>query len=414
MPYDVRRLTAIELGTAEISDNDAVVELVAGLVETMVRGHPRPSPRLEERYRTQVRALRTITRRKGLDADIPPGLRVWLEACPSRATPSQIRVAAEALFDPLLGAIDGHHEFADRSDDPLQHSERAPQPPPPPVTQPVGATAQSADASPPARLSAETVAASPRVSSSLPLLAGLSRWLARENPRVGDYIAATLIVTIIGGVLVAVLTHESQSSNGRASNVEGVKSSSPSGARVYLAQGKKGTAGYGYAISVSGFGSHRAVSISCRDNRSPDGYKTFSITTDSAGSASLAETPCYSNTSTEGWVTADGVGSNHVQWTATAVATVFHETTGGQANTWSNYMSAGGILGPLIGSNRKVEVACAVVGFKVADGNTWWYRIASPPWNGSYYASADAFYNDGRTSGGLAGTPFVDPLVPKC
>jgi hypothetical protein len=49
--YDVRRLKTIEDGVADLSDRDAIVELVAGLVETMVRGHPRPSPSLEERYR---------------------------------------------------------------------------------------------------------------------------------------------------------------------------------------------------------------------------------------------------------------------------------------------------------------------------------------------------------------------------
>ena len=36
------------------------------------------------------------------------------------------------------------------------------------------------------------------------------------------------------------------------------------------------------------------------------------------------------------------------------------------------------------------------------------------PWNDSYYASADAFYNNGQTSGSLNGTPFVDPSVPVC
>jgi hypothetical protein len=55
-----------------------------------------------------------------------------------------------------------------------------------------------------------------------------------------------------------------------------------------------------------------------------------------------------------------------------------------------------------------------VRGFKVADGDTWWYKIASSPWNGAYYASADAFYNNGQTSGSLVGTPFVDNNVANC
>jgi len=55
-----------------------------------------------------------------------------------------------------------------------------------------------------------------------------------------------------------------------------------------------------------------------------------------------------------------------------------------------------------------------VTGFAVADGDTWWYRIASSPWNSTYYGSADAFYNNGATSGSLIGTPFVDSNVPNC
>jgi Bacterial Ig domain len=95
-------------------------------------------------------------------------------------------------------------------------------------------------------------------------------------------------------------------------------------------------------------------------------------------------------------------------------ATTFPETTGGVANTWSDYASAGGAQGTSIGSNVTVQVACAVRGYQVPDGNSWWYRIASSPWSGAYYASADAFYNNGQTSGSLAGTPFVDPAVPAC
>lgn len=92
----------------------------------------------------------------------------------------------------------------------------------------------------------------------------------------------------------------------------------------------------------------------------------------------------------------------------------FAETTGSVVHTWSDYADAGGGEGSEIPSNDTVQVACKVSGFTVADGNTWWYRIASAPWNGDYYGSADAFYNDGATSGSLLGTPFVDPNVPSC
>ncbi len=90
------------------------------------------------------------------------------------------------------------------------------------------------------------------------------------------------------------------------------------------------------------------------------------------------------------------------------------ETVGGNTNTWTDYTNAGGAQGSTIAAYTTVQVACAVEGFRVADGNTWWYRIASSPWNSAYYASADAFYNNGQTSGSLQGTPFIDPAVPTC
>ncbi len=90
------------------------------------------------------------------------------------------------------------------------------------------------------------------------------------------------------------------------------------------------------------------------------------------------------------------------------------QVTGGVTNTWTNYVNAGGTHGGTIPGQTAVQIACKVTGFRVADGNTWWYRIASPPWNGQFYASADAFYNNGATSGSLAGTPFMDPAVPDC
>jgi hypothetical protein len=92
----------------------------------------------------------------------------------------------------------------------------------------------------------------------------------------------------------------------------------------------------------------------------------------------------------------------------------YRETVGGDAETWTDYKNAGGIGGPLIHSGESVEVSCAVQGYPVEDGDTWWYRIASSPWNDAYYASADAFYNNGQTSGSLIGTPPVDPGVPGC
>lgn len=95
-------------------------------------------------------------------------------------------------------------------------------------------------------------------------------------------------------------------------------------------------------------------------------------------------------------------------------APTYTETTGGVTHTWTNYTNAGGSEGPSIASGESVQIACKLAGFRVADGNTWWYRIASSPWSSGFYASADAFYNNGQTSGSLLGTPFVDPTVPNC
>jgi hypothetical protein len=87
---------------------------------------------------------------------------------------------------------------------------------------------------------------------------------------------------------------------------------------------------------------------------------------------------------------------------------------GGNANTWTDYTNAGGSQGPTIPAYSTVAISCKLTGFRVADGNTSWYRVAAPPWNDQFYVSADAFYNNGQTSGSLIGTPFVDPNVGNC
>ncbi len=92
----------------------------------------------------------------------------------------------------------------------------------------------------------------------------------------------------------------------------------------------------------------------------------------------------------------------------------FAETPGGDAHTWTDFGCAAGIEGPTIPRLTSLHVSCAVRGFEVSDGDSWWYRIADSPWNGQYFVSADAFYNNGMTSGSLRGTPFVDPKVPIC
>jgi hypothetical protein len=120
-------------------------------------------------------------------------------------------------------------------------------------------------------------------------------------------------------------------------------------------------------------------------------------------------------TSTTSTTTSTTTTSTSVPVTDTQpIPTLYNETTGGVTHTWTDYQNAGGTQGATIASNQTVQIACRTTGFKVADGNTWWYRIASSPWSGAYWASADAFYNNGATSGSLVGTPFFDPAVPLC
>jgi phosphodiesterase/alkaline phosphatase D-like protein len=116
-----------------------------------------------------------------------------------------------------------------------------------------------------------------------------------------------------------------------------------------------------------------------------------------------------------GWPLALVVATLMFGSVAHAAAATYTETTGpGPTHTWTNYHNAGGSEGPSIPDNSTIQVTCRAEGFRVEDGNTWWYQIASSPWNNVYWASADAFYNNGQTSGPLKGTPFVDPKVRLC
>jgi hypothetical protein len=189
---------------------------------------------------------------------------------------------------------------------------------------------------------------------------------------------------------------------------------------VTLTQGPAAPAGYRYAITLDGFAPNSTVPINCYDSASPGGFYPFNLSTDASGHASTAAY-CYSGDGPDHWIVAGGIESNHVTWGGstqpppqTQPTPTWAETAGGVAHTWTNYTNAGGNQGPSIASNQTVAIACKVTGFRVADGNTWWYRIASSPWNNAYYVSADAFYNNGATSGSLHGTPFVDPAVANC
>lgn len=92
----------------------------------------------------------------------------------------------------------------------------------------------------------------------------------------------------------------------------------------------------------------------------------------------------------------------------------FTETTGGASRTWSDYKTAGGTAGLALGPQQSIQVSCRVRGFVVPDHDPWWYRIESSPWDGKFYATSDAFYNNGATSGPLDNGVVVDEQVPEC
>lgn len=156
-----------------------------------------------------------------------------------------------------------------------------------------------------------------------------------------------------------------------------------------------------------------------QNGSSPQGGQSSQVVGSSPSSPSPATTP--TPTSREG---GEGPGTppstpippanpNAQPQPQTAPPT-YAETAGGVAHTWTNYLNAGGTDGPSIAGGQTVQISCRVTGFKVADGNTAWYRIAQAPWSAQYYVSADAFYNNGHTSGSLQGTPFFDPAVATC
>ena len=90
------------------------------------------------------------------------------------------------------------------------------------------------------------------------------------------------------------------------------------------------------------------------------------------------------------------------------------ETTFTQSKAFADYLNAGHPSGATLRSRQAVKVSCRVRGFVVKDGDPWWYRLASPPWNGHYYATSDVFYNTPGASGNPINGVVVDKRVPVC
>lgn len=179
--------------------------------------------------------------------------------------------------------------------------------------------------------------------------------------------------------------------------------------------------GHGMAVVVATFGDQSLrirvtvlpqTTVSSTVPKGPIRGGGTTTTTSTAPTTSTTRNPTTTTTRPQRGSTTSSTST--VTTTTQPQTITYAETTGGVTHTWSDSQTAGGNEGPSIGAYVTVQITCRLVGFKVADGNTWWYKIASSPWNNAYYASADAFYNDGQTSGTLQGTPFVDPNVPLC
>ena len=92
----------------------------------------------------------------------------------------------------------------------------------------------------------------------------------------------------------------------------------------------------------------------------------------------------------------------------------YNEQAGtGGARTFSK--PAGAIEGPRVGANQHLLVSCRVYDPEpesvLPDG--YWYRLASAPWNGRYYAPANSFWN-GDIPGKKPYTHNTDFGVPNC
>lgn len=89
------------------------------------------------------------------------------------------------------------------------------------------------------------------------------------------------------------------------------------------------------------------------------------------------------------------------------------ETTGTPAHTWADPVHLTGAGAPL-GPRQSVIVTCRVRGYVVPDGDPWWYRLYSSPWHDAFYATSDAFYNNGAISGPVDTGVVVDEQIPVC
>jgi len=71
---------------------------------------------------------------------------------------------------------------------------------------------------------------------------------------------------------------------------------------------------YRYRITITNFAPNTRFSGSCHDSVDTGGFYNFTIDTNSAGTATIEPTSCYSADGPDHWVFVNGVESNHVTW----------------------------------------------------------------------------------------------------
>lgn len=90
------------------------------------------------------------------------------------------------------------------------------------------------------------------------------------------------------------------------------------------------------------------------------------------------------------------------------------ETTFSQSKTFADFVNAGDPLGAPLTAEQTVSVSCRARGFKVTDGDRWWYRLAQSPWDNRYYATTDVFYNTPTATGNPINGVVFDKRVRVC
>ena len=199
----------------------------------------------------------------------------------------------------------------------------------------------------------------------------------------------------------------------------------PPGAVLTISRGSSSGGSSQINLNATGLSPSSAYTVGCWQTSDSSGnggsqVASFSLTTDGSGSWSGSGCSTSDSVYTNLRIGPNLIWSNTLAPLAGQVPPqTYGEVTdpNGPTHTWSDPSCGCGSQGMSIPDGSTVQVSCRVQGLNPpsANGDPWWYRIASSPWNNGYYASADAFYNTGtNTSGPFDNGILVDPNVPTC